>query len=533
MKMLRFDNSFVRELPCDPSDARHVRQVHGACYSRVAPTPVRDPRLLAWSREVAETLGFDEGDVQSPEFAAVFGGNSLLPGMEPYAACYGGHQFGNWAGQLGDGRAITLGEVINADGVRLELQLKGAGPTPYSRRADGRAVLRSSIREFLCSEAMHHLGVPTTRALSIVTTGEGVMRDMFYDGNPRVEPGAVVCRVAPSFIRFGHFEIFAARGDEETLCRLVDFTISRDFPTLAGPPEQRRAEWFRSICETTATMVAHWMRVGFVHGVMNTDNMSILGLTIDYGPYGWIDNFDLNWTPNTTDAGGRRYRFGHQAQVAHWNLLQLANALVPVFDEVEPLQDGLRRFGLVYEEQSRRMNADKLGLSMLRDEDSAELERLHRLMTDAELDMTIFFRMLSGWRVGLQSDSNSSAPDSMAVAALPRFIAAAYSEARFEAHTEALVGWLSWYGRRVAEDGRPEADRDRQMRAANPRFVLRNYLAQQAIDAAEQGDCKPVSDLLDVLRRPYEEQVERAVFAEKRPDWARNRAGCSMLSCSS
>ena len=290
---------------------------------------MRAPRLIAHSREVASLLGIDPADVASPAFAQVFGGNALLEGMQPYAANYGGHQFGHWAGQLGDGRAITLGEVINAAGERWELQLKGAGPTPYSRTADGRAVLRSSVREFLCSEAMHHLGVPTTRALSLVTTGEQVVRDMFYDGNPEPEPGAIVCRVAPSFIRFGNFELPAARGDVALLTRLVDFTIQRDFPELVSGTrdgaadrlsEALRAEWFGQVCERTARMVAHWMRVGFVHGVMNTDNMSILGLTIDYGPYGWIDDFDPDWTPNTTDAAGRRYRFGQQPQVAYWNL---------------------------------------------------------------------------------------------------------------------------------------------------------------------------------------------------------------------
>ncbi|MBG3852707.1 YdiU family protein, partial [Xanthomonas hortorum pv. carotae] len=231
-------------------------------------------------------------------------------GMQPWAVNYGGHQFGHWAGQLGDGRAISLGEAIGVDGGRYELQLKGAGPTPYSRGADGRAVLRSSIREFLCSEAMHHLGVPTTRALSLVTTGDAVVRDMFYDGRPQREPGAIVCRVAPSFIRFGNFELPSARGDSALLRQWADFTIARDFPELKGAGENLYAAWFAQVCERTAVMVAHWMRVGFVHGVMNTDNMSILGLTIDYGPYGWVDDYDPDWTPNTTDAQGRRYRFG-------------------------------------------------------------------------------------------------------------------------------------------------------------------------------------------------------------------------------
>ena len=285
---LRFDNRFVTTLPGDPDRSNRRRQVLGATWSAAAPTPVADPRLLAHAPEVAALLDLTDGDVQAPDFAHVFGGNALLPGMAPYAACYGGHQFGNWAGQLGDGRAISLGEVVNAAGQRWELQLKGAGPTPYSRTADGRAVLRSSIREFLCSEAMHHLGVPTTRALSLVTTGDDVVRDMLYDGHAAPEPGAIVCRVAPSFIRFGNFEILAARGDHALLAQLVDFTIARDFPALAGIADttERRRAWFAEVCERTAQMIVHWMRVGFVHGVMNTDNMSILGLTIDYGPYG-------------------------------------------------------------------------------------------------------------------------------------------------------------------------------------------------------------------------------------------------------
>jgi uncharacterized protein YdiU (UPF0061 family) len=347
MPALRFDNRFVRELPADRERGPRIRQVPGAAFSHVEPTPVKAPRLVAHSREVAQLLGFSEEDIASATFARVFGGNALLEGMQPYAANYGGHQFGNWAGQLGDGRAITLGEAINAQGERWELQLKGAGPTPYSRHADGRAVLRSSVREFLCSEAMHHLGVPTTRALSLVATGEAVERDMFYDGHPEMEPGAVVCRVAPSFLRFGNFELPASRDEKDVLEKLVDFCIDRDFPELGGvPAELRRAHWFAEVCERTALMVAHWLRVGFVHGVMNTDNMSILGLTIDYGPYGWIDDYDPDWTPNTTDRDRRRYRFGQQPQVAFWNLTRLAGALAPQITDEEPFQEVLG----IYEE---------------------------------------------------------------------------------------------------------------------------------------------------------------------------------------
>ncbi|MCF5929030.1 YdiU family protein, partial [Xanthomonas perforans] len=307
MTHLHFDNRLRQQLPGDPEEGARRREV-GAAWSSVLPTPVAAPYLIAHSAEMAQVLGLEAAEIASAQFAQVFGGNALYPGMQPWAVNYGGHQFGHWAGQLGDGRAISLGEAIGTDGGRYELQLKGAGPTPYSRGADGRAVLRSSIREFLCSEAMHHLGVPTTRALSLVGTGEAVVRDMFYDGHPQREPGAIVCRVAPSFIRFGNFELPSARGDIALLKQWVDFTIARDFPALAGASEALYADWFAQVCERTAVMVAHWMRVGFVHGVMNTDNMSILGLTIDYGPYGWVDDYDPDWTPNTTDAQGRRYR---------------------------------------------------------------------------------------------------------------------------------------------------------------------------------------------------------------------------------
>src|SRR5687768_5601995 len=269
---LSFDNSFVRELPGDAVLTNVPRPVSNAAYTPVAPTPVASPRLLGWSDALGEYLGIArQPGADGPE-AEVFGGTRVLPGMQPYAGRYGGHQFGHWAGQLGDGRAITLGEVIARDATRHELQLKGAGRTPYSRTADGRAVLRSSVREFMCSEAMHWLGVPTTRALSLVGTGEAVVRDMFYDGHPAPEPGAIVCRVAPSFLRFGHFELPYARQDAGLLARLADFCIWRDFPAQAS-----YAAFYTEVCRRTALLMVDWMRLGFVHGVMNTDNMSILG----------------------------------------------------------------------------------------------------------------------------------------------------------------------------------------------------------------------------------------------------------------
>lgn len=514
-----FDNRFVRDLPGDPDTGPGIRQVHGAAYSRVSPTPVSTPRLLAHSEEMARRLGFSETDVASEEFAHVFGGNALLPGMEPYAANYGGHQFGQWAGQLGDGRAITLGEVINAAGERWELQLKGAGLTPYSRSADGRAVLRSSIREFLCSEAMHHLGVPTTRALSLVGTGEWIERDMFYDGHPEMEPGAVVCRVAPSFIRFGNFELPASRSDTELLRQLADFCIRRDFPHLRGRGQLLYADWFAEVCERTAVMVAHWIRVGFVHGVMNTDNMSILGLTIDYGPYGWIDNFDPGWTPNTTDRHHRRYRFGQQPQVAYWNLGRLAGSLSLLFDEVAPLQDGLRRFVAAYMEADRDNTARKLGLDECREDDTVLMQGLQDLLVEGEVDMTLFFRGLA--------DIDTGAPD------LTPLDGSFYDPARREAIEPALREWLARYHVRLSQQQMDASERRARMNAANPRYVLRNYLAQEAIDRATTGDIDGVTELLEVMRRPYEDQPDRDAYAQRRPDWARERAGCSMLSCSS
>ena len=516
---LHFDNAFVRELPADAETGPRLREVRGALHSPVSPTPVSAPRLIAHSAEMAEILGFDEDQVKSQLFADVFGGNALLTGMQPFAANYGGHQFGHWAGQLGDGRAISLGEVINAPGQRWELQLKGAGPTPYSRSADGRAVLRSSIREFLCSEAMHHLGVPTTRALSLIATGEDVVRDMFYDGHPAAEKGAIVCRVAPSFIRFGNFELPAARGETALLRQLIDFTIRRDFPELRGEGESLRADWFGEVCARTARMIAHWMRVGFVHGVMNTDNMSILGLTIDYGPYGWIDNFDPDWTPNTTDRQHRRYRFGQQPQVAHWNLACLAQALAPAFDSIEPLQAGLQRHAEAYLAADRANIAAKLGLLECRDDDVVLMQGLHELMATAEIDMTIFFRTLS---------------DSSAADLVPYFFSAAfYDETKRQQATPALQDWLARYRRRLADDAQSAEQRRTRMRAANPRYVLRNWLAQQAIDKANDGDESEIHALLEVMRRPYDDQPGNERYAQRRPDWARNRAGCSMLSCSS
>ena len=523
---LRFDNRFTTELPADPINENRRRQVYGACYSRVQPVPTAAPHLVAFSREAAAVIDLNEADCRSALFTQVFSGNQLLPGMDPHAACYGGHQFGNWAGQLGDGRAINLGEVVNRLGEHWTLQLKGAGPTPYSRNADGRAVLRSSLREFLCSEAMFHLGVPTTRALSLILTGELVERDMFYDGHPKEEPGAVVCRMAPSFIRFGNFEIFAARGELDILRQLADFTIRTYFPFLGQPAPKVYSQWFDTICRTTADLMVHWLRVGFVHGVMNTDNMSIHGLTIDYGPYGWLEDYDPTWTPNTTDARGRRYCYGRQPTIAHWNLAQLATALFPLVGTTEPLEQSLRDFSRHFEQSWQTMMAGKLGLlAFTPDLDQPLVDGLLRLLPEVETDMTLFFRQLAL----VPTATESLATDRLA----PLETVFYQPEQLTPDYREQLSTWLNRYCERVRRDGLTDQLRKERMDAVNPKYVLRNYLAQLAIDQVMTGEYSLVDELLDVLRHPYAEQPGKERFAEKRPEWARHRPGCSMLSCSS
>ncbi len=545
---LRWDNSFSRELPADANTLNQVRQVHGAAYSRVMPTPTEAPTLIAVAAEMLEMLGLDRDIGTDESFVRAMTGNAVIAGSDPHAMCYGGHQFGNWAGQLGDGRAITLGEVLTAADGRQTLQLKGAGPTPYSRTADGLAVLRSSIREFLCSEAMHHLGVPTTRALSVALTGDKVMRDMFYDGRPALEQGAVVCRVAPSFIRFGNFEIFAARGDIENLRRLADYTITTYFgelleshgvdshsvdstsgvdPTSGPLSKDVYVDWFAEVARRTVDMIVHWQRVGYVHGVMNTDNMSIHGLTIDYGPYGWLEDYDPGWTPNTTDASMKRYRFGAQPHIASWNLERLANAIYPLVEEVEPLEHALNSYVSRFNETWTQMMAEKLGLVGFDPElDQSLIEGLLDLLPRAETDMTLFFRGLAD----IDTASSLIADDEL----LAPLLGAYYLPDQISGdHRRATIAWLRRYRERIAASGQPDAARRLAMNSVNPKYVLRNYLAQLAIDDADQGDVALTNELLDVLRKPYNEQPEHERFAAKRPDWARTRPGCSMLSCSS
>ena len=488
---------------------------------------MRAPSLLAWSDDLGRLLGIARPPLGPGVAAEILGGNRLVPGMRPYAARYGGHQFGHWADQLGDGRAITLGEVTATDGTSWELQLKGAGPTPYSRSADGRAVLRSSVREFLCSEAMHALGVPTTRALSLVATGDPVVRDMFYDGRAQAEPGAIVCRAAPSFIRFGNFEIHAAHGEIDLLRRLANHVVASHYPELGSPSSATYLALFEDVCRRTAVLAAHWTRVGFVHGVLNTDNMSILGLTIDYGPYGWLETYDPTWTPNTTDAGTRRYRFGQQPNIALWNLARLGEALSPLIDTPDDLHRGLEAYRDTFDGTYGQMLRDKLGLTSL---DTAGqdplLAGLFELLEAEETDMTLFFRNLAHVPVDADPDDEQ--------AWLAPLRVAFYDPAALEgSHRARVLAWLHAYAGRVRAEAATTEERVARMHRANPKFVLRNYLAQQAIDAAAGGDLSMIERLLRVLSRPYDDQPGEEDLAARRPEWARHRAGCSMLSCSS
>ena len=510
-----YKNEFVNTFEGDNSGDLKPRQTPGVLYSKAIPTPVKNPQLVAWSEELAKELGIEKPDETDVK---VLGGNLVTPTMQPYAACYAGHQFGNWAGQLGDGRAITLGEWEAPDGKTWELQLKGAGPTPYSRRADGRAVLRSSVREYLMSEAMHFLDVPTTRALSLVTTGEQVLRDMFYNGNAAYEPGAVVMRVAPSFLRFGNYEMPAARKETENLKKLVDWTIARYYPHIQG--EEKVLAWYKEIVERTASLMVAWQRVGFVHGVMNTDNMSVLGLTIDYGPYSFVDDYDPYFTPNTTDLPGRRYAFGRQPSVAYWNLGCLASAIAPLFPGTEQLVAALEEYGNIYAKKYLAMMGNKLGLDEVKAEDVQLITDFEEMLATVKPDMTIFYQLLMDLPPDLEAEQDL----------VNHFRESFYQELKQE-ERQALQKQLKAYQERIKQNTCTREEAVKRMRQANPRFILRNYLLHQAIEELERGENQLFLKLQEALKNPYSRNFEE--FFAKRPDWASKKAGCSMLSCSS
>jgi uncharacterized protein YdiU (UPF0061 family) len=521
MSNIILSNTFTDSLPADTELANLPRQVQNACYSWVKPKGMANPQMIIFSEELAHDLDIPSDFCKSQTFTDIMTGNQLAENSKPYAMCYGGHQFGNWANQLGDGRAINLGEIPTKNGLQ-NLQLKGAGPTPYSRTADGFAVLRSSIREFLCSEAMYHLGIPTTRALSLTLTGEDVLRDVMYNGNAAYEKGAVVCRVSPAFIRFGNFEILAARKDFDNLKKLLDFTINQYFPHLTKN-ENLYLSFFKEVCEKTCDMIVHWQRVGFVHGVMNTDNMSILSETIDYGPYGWMDNYDPDWTPNTTDLPGKRYRFGNQPIIAQWNLLKLANAIFPLMtDHEEALSQTIQDFRIQYASKYQVMMKNKLGLYVDQDSDESLIYELEQMLKTAEVDMTIFFRLLSN--VNKNTD----------ISLIIDVISPSFYQDDIDDDAEAkIASWFEKYINRLGGEVTTNEERQTKMNSTNPKYVLRNYMAQLAIDEADKGNYGLIHELHQLLKRPYDEQIEHEKWYAKRPDWARRKVGCSMLSCSS
>ena len=516
------DNTFQVELPSDPERQNSRRQVKNAAFSYVKPKKATAPLLIHASEEVGQLLGLSKEDLDSDEFLQLFVGNSIYEGTDPYAMCYAGHQFGNWAGQLGDGRAINLFEVVN-DQKRWAVQLKGAGETPYSRNADGLAVLRSSVREHLCSEAMHALGVPTTRSLSLILSGDMVNRDMLYDGHPALEKGAIVCRVSPSFVRFGNFEIFAAQQDKENLVKLLDHVIHHFYKDITSEGTQKYLDFFSQLCDRTLDVVIHWQRVGFVHGVMNTDNMSALGLTIDYGPYGWLEPYDEDWTPNTTDRQHRRYRYGQQGKIALWNLYQLANALFTVIGEGEPLQEILENYEDKYEPAFNKMMLSKMGIFSMNEEDVKLVDDVREVLQLSETDMTIFFRNLSFVKWNDTFDQFNE------------IIEPAFYKLE-EIKGEILIKWQLWfesYAFRLQKETLSYVERMEKMNSINPKYVLRNYMAQLAIDAADQADYSIIFELYELLKKPYAEQPDHQKWFAKRPEWARHKVGCSMLSCSS
>ena len=533
---------FVSSLPADSNLTNTSRSVEHAAYSFVTPTPTKYSKIICCNNELAKKLGFSEAALTSTDFADLISGNNLDANLQPYAMNYGGHQFGQWAGQLGDGRAINLGQYLVKEykdrNEYVTLQLKGAGQTPYSRRADGMAVLRSSIREYLCSEAMYHLGIPTTRALTLTLTGEEVIRDKLYDGRAAYEPCAIVSRVSPSFLRFGSIQLPASRGDLDLLKQTLEYSITNDYPALV--PESGvidksvYLQWFTEVCERTAHLIVEWMRVGFVHGVLNTDNMSLIGETIDFGPYGWIDNFDLNWTPNTSDAGEKRYRFGQQAYIGQWNLFQLANAIYPLIDEAEPLQNIITSYNRTYQGKWLNMMRNKLGIQIEQDQENEALiesdlllsKELEQLLSRVNTDMTLFYRLLAN----LSSQLDLQNKDLL----ITHFSECFYNmEEVTEDYLSILIEWLIKYQSRLLLTPISDEDRKVNMDKVNPCYILRNFQVQEAIELAEKGDYSRVSVLSELLTTPYTQQEKYKQFEVKRPDWATNKFGCSALSCSS
>lgn len=487
---LRFDNSFARLPP--------------TFYTRLPATPLPAPYLVARSESAARLLGLDPDCLLEPEWIEALSGNRPLAGSDPLAAVYSGHQFGVYVPQLGDGRALLLGEVIGSGGDQWEIQLKGAGRTPYSRMGDGRAVLRSSIREFLASEAMHGLGIPTTRALAVTGSDTPIFRET-------AETAAVVTRLAPSFVRFGSFEYFHWTRRHEALAQLADYVLDRHYSECRESPTPALA-LLESVARRTARLVAQWQGVGFCHGVLNSDNMSILGLTIDYGPFGFLDGYDGGHICNHSDEQGR-YAYDMQPQIAHWNLYALGQALMPLTKDIEPTKAAVDAFAAEYGTAVERVFRAKLGLSTARDDDVALLTRLLELLQAGRTDWTIFWRQLATFPTNT-ADIATNLRD--------LFV-----------DREAFDAWALTYRQRLLDEGSIDRERAIAMNAVNPKYVLRNHLAEVAIRRARgdegERDFEEIARLTTVLSRPYDEQPEHERYAAPPPDWAQSLN----LSCSS
>ncbi len=489
------------------SDLRVVNSfadLPAAFYTRLEPQALNNPRLLHGNAEAAGLIGLDPSVLSTPEFLSVFSGARPLPGGDTLAAVYSGHQFGVWAGQLGDGRAHLLGEVEGPQG-NWELQLKGSGMTPYSRMGDGRAVLRSSVREYLASEAMHGLGVPTTRALALVVSDDPVMRET-------VETAAIVTRMSPSFVRFGSFEHWSSRRQPDLLKTLADYVIDRYYPECrdAGTGEANNdvapyMNLLRAVTRRTALLMADWQAVGFCHGVMNTDNMSILGLTLDYGPYGFMDGFRLGHVCNHSDSEGR-YSWNRQPSVALWNLYRLGGSLHALVQDVEGLRAVLDEFEPAFTRAFHDRMGAKLGLAAWRPADEALLDDLLKLMDANQADFTLTWRRMADALSGQHSAFEDLFIDRPAAGA-----------------------WLDRLVERHAQDGRPAQEVVAGMNRVNPLYVLRNHLAEEAIRAAKSGDAGEIDTLMKLLRNPYEAQPGHERYAGLPPDWA----GSLEVSCSS
>jgi uncharacterized protein YdiU (UPF0061 family) len=464
--------------------------------SEVLTQGLQEPTLVSSNRLLAEQLGIDPDELSSPEMLQIMSGNRIPESSQPIALVYSGHQFGVWAGQLGDGRAITLGELpVGGEPVLWDIQLKGAGPTPYSRFADGRAVLRSSIREYLCSEAMHGLGIATTRALCLIDSKTPIYRE-------EVESGATVCRVSQSHIRFGSFEHFHYRKQPEAVKALADYVIERHFPDWVDK-ENKYLLMLENCVLKTAKMIAQWQSVGFNHGVMNTDNMSILGDTIDYGPFGFLDSYNPEFICNHSDTNGR-YSFKNQPSVGLWNLNALATSLTSLLSSDE-LIGALKQYEPEFLNQYRTIMASKLGLQEYQSEDQQLINQLLELMQSNNVDYSIFFRSLGDF-----SALNNSLRDQF----LDR---------------ESFDHWAKKYSQRLQQQSWTDQQRREQMLSINPKYVLRNYIAQAAIELAQQGDYSEVNMLLDVLQSPFDEHPQAEKYAGLPPDWAEKIS----VSCSS